>query len=157
MSSSDSADHTKTEFRGDLHPLRTPCSECGADMGRVTTSNGQDCVYCLCGKYQYNAPKMETGRKPRTVAGVHAGITATQRARIITRATGRCEMCGSRENLHVGHILSVDTGLKLGMTELQLNDDENLSAMCEACNLGVGKEPVSARLLMAIVLARLGT
>ena len=144
-----------TEFRGDLYPLRDPCVECGGDTGRITTKNGQDCVCCLCGRHQYNAPKTETGRKVRTVAGVHAGIKPKQRARILGRATGRCEMCGSRTNLHVGHILSVDSGLKLGMTESQLNDDENLAAMCETCNLGVGKEPVSARLLMAIVLERL--
>jgi len=105
--------------------------------------------------YQYNAPKIETGREVRSVESVHKAIKPKLRAAILMRAIGRCELCGSKTNLHVGHLLSVDAGLKLGMSEAELNDSENLSAMCEACNLGIGKEPVPARVLMAQVLSRI--
>ena len=144
-----------TEYRGERHTLRQACIYCGSIQGRIATKNGQDMVSCVCGRWQYNAPKTETGRRPRTATAIHDMIKPSQRARILMRATGRCELCGSRENLHVGHLLSAEAVLLLGMTEAQLNDDENLCAMCEACNLGVGKEPVPARWLMALVLTRI--
>ncbi len=137
------------------YKLRKPCTACGGETGEIRTKNGQDCVWCWCGKYQYNAPRVETGRKPRTVLSVHEGITAKTRARIITRATGRCEMCGDRGNLHVGHIISVKAGLAGGLTEVELNDDENLSCLCEACNLGMGREPIPLRFALAMLMARL--
>jgi hypothetical protein len=137
------------------HPLRTPCSVCGSELGYVITKNGQDCVYCQsCKKHQYNAPKTETGRKPRTVSTVHQGIRPKKRARILFRASGRCELCGSRNILHVGHILSVKSGLRLGLTESVLNDDENLCAMCEECNLGIGDATVPLRLAVGILRSR---
>ena len=145
-----------TDYRGDRHKLRKPCTGCGGTAGRITTRNSQDCVYCVCGRYQYNAPKVETGRKVRTVSTVHDAIKPKLRAKILMRANGRCEMCGRRENLHVGHLLSVEAGLRFDLTEDQLNHPENLAAMCDACNLGIGKEPVPARFLIALVLARIG-
>ena len=143
------------EYCGEIYTMRKPCISCGSGVGRIETRNGQDCVYCVCGRHQYNAPKIETGRKPRTVTAVHDLISASQRARIITRATGRCELCGARENLHVGHLLSVDAGINAGMTEAQINDDENLAAMCDACNLGIGKHTVPLRLAVSMLLARM--
>jgi 5-methylcytosine-specific restriction endonuclease McrA len=136
------------------HKLRKQC-RCGGFTGRIETKNGQDCVYCLdCGRHQYNAPRVETGRTQRTVTTVHNGIKPKQRARIITRATGRCEMCGARNDIHVGHIISVDTGLKMGLTEVDLNDDENLAALCAECNLGIGKEPMPLRLAVGMLMSR---
>lgn len=143
------------EYCGEAYTMRKPCINCGSAVGRIETKNGQDCVYCACGKHQYNAPKIETGRKPRTVTAVHDLISASQRARIITRATGRCEICGARGDLQVGHLISVKDGLKLGMTEAQINDDENLAAMCPACNLGIGESTVPLRLAVSMVLARM--
>jgi len=142
------------EYHGDRWPLRNPCVECGATVGRIATKGGQDRVFCICGKHQYNAPKTETGREPRTVTTVHNGISPRQRARVLMRATGRCEICGARKDLHVGHLLSVEAGLRIGMTEAVLNADENLAAMCDECNLGIGKEPVPLRLAVAIVMNR---
>ena len=143
------------EYRGELHDLRKPCVKCGGAQGRITTAGGQDCVYCLCGEFQYNAPKTETGRKQRSVSTVHEALRSKDRARILMRANGRCEMCGCRRDLTAGHLLSVVRGLELGMTDAQINSDENLAAMCPECNLGVGREPVPARFVMALVLARI--
>jgi ribonuclease HI len=42
--------------------MRAPCRWCGGETGTITQKSGQDCVYCVCGRYQYNAPKSETGR-----------------------------------------------------------------------------------------------
>ena len=86
---------------------------------------------------------------------MHKAIKPKKRARILIRASGRCELCGSRTNLHVGHILSVNSGLALGLTESDLNDDENLCAMCEECNLGIGDETVPLRLAVGILRARM--
>lgn len=94
----------------------------------------------------------------RSVATVHAGITARKRARVLLRATGRCELCGAQPpdvaSLHVGHLISVRDGLDRGLTEVELNDEENLCAMCEECNLGLGREVVPLRLAVAMAMAR---
>lgn len=138
--------------------MRVPCKRCGSTEGYITTRNGQDCVFCSvpwCNRFQYNAPKVETGRASRTVTTIHNGIKPKERIRILERATGRCEICGAKGNLHVGHLLSVENGLKSGMTEYDLNSDENLAAMCEECNLGIGKSTVSLRLSVSILRARL--
>lgn len=138
------------------HPLRNACKKCGLLEGYIVTKSGQDCVYCAaCNSHQYNAPKVETGRAVRTVTTVHNGIKANQRARILLRATGHCELCGNNlATLHVGHMLSVAEGLEMGLTEAELNDDDNLAAMCDECNLGLGKETVPLRLMFAIIKAR---
>ena len=143
------------EYCGETYTMQNACERCGSMDGTITTTNGQDVVRCLCGKYQYCASKDETGRKPRTVKSVHDMISPKQRARIITRATGRCEICGARGDLQVGHLISVKDGLKLGMTGAQINDDENLAAMCPACNLGIGESTVPLRLAVSMVLARM--
>jgi len=41
------------------------------------------------------------------------------------------------------------------MTDQEINSDENLAAFCEECNLGMGKTPISLRLAVAIVRARI--
>jgi 5-methylcytosine-specific restriction endonuclease McrA len=136
--------------------MRKACSACSEQEGRLETRNGQDCVFCVgCGAFQYNAPKTETGRVPRTVTTVHNGITARQRARILVRSLGRCDLCGAKGDLHVGHLLSVKEGLRLGLTEVELNNDENLAAFCPECNLGLGQEVVPLRLMVSILMARL--
>lgn len=136
--------------------MRDPCARCGCASGRIQTKSGQDCVFCTgCNAFAYNAPRVETGRAVRSVSTVHSGIKPKQRARLILRANGRCELCGARGDLHVGHVLSVAVGLEHGLTERDLNDDENLVAACPECNLGLGAEPMPTRLLVAILRARL--
>lgn len=139
------------------HPLRKPCAECGHDRGVIRAKGQQDCVFCAkCDRYQYNAPRTETGKRTRSVTTVHNGIRPKQRARILERAHCRCEICHQARTLHVGHILDVDNGLKLGiqLTERQLNSDENLIAHCEECNLGQGARPLPLWLAIGLLLAR---
>lgn len=139
------------------YTMRAPCRfGCGTDAGRMETRNGQDCVFCSkCNRLQYNAPKTETGRAPRTVTTVHNGIKPGQRARILDRDSGHCALCGASGNLHVGHLLSVNDGVRMGMTEADLNHDENLAAMCDECNLGLSDTTVSIRLMVAILRKRM--
>lgn len=135
--------------------MRQPC-KCGVTGGVRVEKNGQDTVRCgACGTFQYNAPRTETGRKQRSVTTVHAGIKPKQRARILSRATARCEVCGSHGNLHVGHIVSVDSGFESGLTDAEINDDENLLCLCEECNLGWGNEPMPLRLAIVVLRARI--
>lgn len=135
--------------------MRDPCKRCRGTSGVIRTKSGQDCVFCTnCDAFAYNAPRVETGRVERSATTVHNGIKPKQRARLILRANGRCEMCGARGDLHVAHVLSVAVGLEHGLTERELNDDENLIAACPECNLGLGAEPMPTRLLVAILRAR---
>lgn len=136
--------------------MRKPCPECSGTTGRIVERNGQDTVRCTgCSRFQYNAPRVETGREQRSVTTVHEAIRPKQRARILSRASARCEVCGARGNLHVGHIVSVVVGLNFGLTEAELNDDENLMCLCEECNLGQGKEPMPLRLAIVVLRARI--
>ncbi len=147
-------------YAGEPKELRAPCKRCGSTTGNIQTKppvpGGQDCVYCDCGAFQYNAPKTETGRKQRSVQTTHEAIKPNQRARIILRANGRCELCGVGADvarLDVGHLLSVDDGHKQGYPDELINSDENLAAMCDQCNLGLGKQTLPLRLAFAIFMA----
>lgn len=141
-----------------MFEIRNPCVHCSSTEGVIRQAGGQDVVFCAdCGRYQYNAPKVETGKKTRSVSTTHALITPKIRARVLLRASGRCELCGEgppEKNLHVGHILDVDSGMKANLTEVILNSDENLAVMCEECNLGLGPEPFPLRLVLAILKRR---
>ena len=136
--------------------MREPCRYgCGTTDGWIETSNGQDCVYCdSCGRHQYNAPKAETGREARTLTTIHNGIKPKLRAKIISRANARCEVCGSEKDLSAGHLLSVKDGMDEGLTELEINSSENLACMCAECNSGIGEETVPLRLAVHILKAR---
>lgn len=136
--------------------MRTPCPSCGSSAGVIQERNGQDTVRCAeCNRFCYNAPRTETGREQRSVTTVHAGIKPKQRARIILRDGGRCILCGSTGNLHVGHLVSVDAGMRYGLTDQEINHDENLVAMCEVCNLGIGAEPIPLRVAIVVLRARI--
>jgi hypothetical protein len=138
--------------------MKGPCAACGARFGRIVEKGSQDCVFCACGVFQYNASRVETGKAVRSVSTVHKGITAKKRARILERANVRCELCGKRAEyaaLHVGHLISVDAGLKQGLSDSDINSDENLCAMCDECNQGIGKQPVPLKMAVAMVMARL--
>ncbi len=145
---------------GEPYKMREPCRGCGCENGRIVERGAQDTVRCLdCDRHCYNAPRVETGKKVRTVQTVHEAIKPKQRARIIELATGRCQLCGkgpeSGATMHVAHLVSVKQGLGNGLTELELNSDENLVCACDECNLGLGKETIPLRLAISIQLARL--
>lgn len=135
--------------------MRQPCKKCQHSDGSIATVNGQDTVRCSqCDTFQYNAPKTETGRKVRTISTTHEMISASLRARILERATGRCEICGSGKDLHVGHVLSVADGHAEGLTDQEINNPDNLAAMCAACNLGQGSISLPPRFLAALLHRR---
>jgi len=135
------------------HPLRVPCSLCGATDGRIESRNGQDCVFCSsCDRWQYNAPRTETGKATRSTTTIHNGVKPSQRARVLMRDGNACSICHvSDKPLHVGHLLAVETGLSMGLTDTEINSDENLAAMCEECNLGLSNRPLPLRLVVAIL------
>lgn len=133
--------------------MRNPCRYCGSQDGEIQPRGGQNCVFCSgCGRLAYNAPKSETGEATRRVDGLREGISAKKRARILIRAGGHCEICGSGILLHVGHLLSVDEGSALGVAPSIINSDINLAAFCEACNIGLGSDSVSATLFVALLM-----
>lgn len=136
--------------------MRSPCRfGCGTSEGYIRRAGDQDVVRCSgCHRAQYNASRVETGRAARTVTTVHNGIKPAQRARILMR-DGRCILCGSRENLQVGHLIPVAQGLAEGLTELQLNDDENLAAQCAECNAGIGETPAPLWVTVPLLKLRL--
>ena len=140
----------------DVITLRSRCVQCGNTKGYIEERNGQNCVFCAsCRHFAYNAPKTETGQKPQSIASVHKGISPSRRHRIIERATARCEFCGNATHLHISHILSVTDGLALGLTESELNADDNLALLCDYCNLGMGKNSFNPRLYVALLKRRL--
>lgn len=138
--------------------LREPCKSCGGSSGRCEMTNGQDVVRCqTCDKYQYCRPKTESGRTTRTVS--RDEIKPKQRARILERANGCCEICrvkiGGEIIYHVGHLLSVKDGELHGVPADVVNSDDNYAAMCEECNLGFGERSVNVRLYLAILKSRM--
>lgn len=137
--------------------LRQPCRLCQSTDGRTVTKGGQDVVYCAhCGCHAgYNAPKSETGRAPRSLR-TRPDIKPSQRSRILDRDGGRCCICHhANRDLDIAHLVSVDDGRTLGMTEAELYDDENLVAMCAPCNSGYGSMSVSPRVLLMLIRARI--
>lgn len=140
--------------------MRTACKMplCGSELGLIQEKNGQDCVYCCkCGTWQYNAPKVETGRATRTTQTVHAAIKPRVRSEVLVRSNGRCELCGKSSSecvVHVGHILSVNVGIAEGLCDEEINDPENLMAMCDECNLGIGDHPLPLKLMVKVLVSR---
>lgn len=137
--------------------MRRPCAKCGSEFGEIRPAGHQDCVFCECGAFQYNAPRTETGREVRTVKTVHEAISGKMRARIVERANLHCELCGAHGPdivLHVGHIISVENGVRGGLTDQEINSEENLCASCAECNLGQSKATIPLHLAIAIVMAR---
>lgn len=141
------------------YTLRESCKWCNFTLGRMQTRNGQDCVYCgQCDRFLYNAPKTETGREVRSVTTNRIGIPPSQRSELMERANRRCEVCGKSSDqsvMHVGHVVSLKHADKTNLTPEELNSNENLMILCDECNLGWGENPLPARMLIAVVTARL--
>ncbi len=134
------------------HDLRQPCTRCAYTLGIRTVRSNQNTVSCArCNTFLYNAPKTETGQRARTVTTMRVNIKPGQQARILDRDHGRCLLCGTPENLTIGHLLSVADGALVGAVESELSDDANLAAMCEGCNAGLGRRSVSARTYVVLL------
>lgn len=141
------------------HPKFPCCPHCGSKDGRLKTVGGQDTVRCAaCDRLLYNAPKTETGREVRTAKTTHDALRDGKRRRVLERGNFACELCGRRPTpehpLHVGHLLSVRDGMAEGLTEHELNDEENLAAMCDECNLEISAESLPLRLVFSLLLVR---
>src|SRR5258708_6457345 len=139
--------------------MRAPCPRCGECLGRIETRNGQDCVFCQkCGKFCYNAPRAETGREVRSLS-TRADVPPGKRSRVLLRDNFRCFSCGRGPQddvvIEVGHLLSVEAGRLEGLTDTEINSEENLAAQCQECNSGLSSAPVPLRLLIAVLRARL--
>ena len=120
------------------------CPRCQGTDAVLTRSGDQLPVRCNnCNAVFYNAPKVEVGFAARTVRTLRDDISPSQQARILDRDHGRCALCGSSENLVIGHLLSVAEGERVGATREELYDDANLAAMCEGCNAGLSSRSVS--------------
>lgn len=119
-------------------PLRSSCP-CGGTSGHIITRGGQDCVYCdNCARYQYNAPRVETGRAKRTLQ-TRPGITPAQRARVLTAHDHACIGCGGRPptvELTLEHIISREMADHYGMLDPLIDSEWNLAPMCHECNSG---------------------
>ena len=146
-------------MRQQLQPVtpyesREACPECDVTAAALLPSNGQNVVRCArCGRHLYNAPKIETGQRPRTVETLRHPIKPSQQARILDRDHRTCVLCGrSAVQLTIGHLLSVEDGTAVGASERELYDDANLAAMCESCNLGLGRHSISPRTYAVIML-----
>lgn len=140
---------------GEPFNLREPCRYCSNATGHIEIRGGQNCAFCdQCGRFAYNAPKVETGETRRSVSTVHAGIRNSQRAIVIERARGLCELCATdvSPSWHISHMLSVDDGIEDGFTEAQLNLASNLLRLCEECNLGQGKKSYDPKLYRALCI-----
>jgi hypothetical protein len=51
-------------------------------------------------------------------------------------------------------VVSIDAGVKAGVSLEVLNSDENLIAECEECNLGHGRAPLPMAVFIAILMTR---
>lgn len=136
------------------HVARQPCVTCDITDAVIVPNGGQNVVRCAkCGGALYNAPKTETGEAPRNVTTVRRAIKPSQQARIFDRDHRTCVLCGRADQpLTVGHLLSIEEGLGVGASEAELCDDANLAAMCEACNLGLGRHSISPRTYAVVML-----
>ncbi len=65
------------------------------------------------------------------------GFTARQRRWIIDRDSGECVRCGSRESLHVHHVVPQRWARTvLNWSEKQINAPHNGITLCAACHVG---------------------
>jgi 5-methylcytosine-specific restriction endonuclease McrA len=135
--------------------MRADCRYCGWPTGVVKDVNGQDTVRCAsCGRFQYNAPRTETGRAVRSI-NERPDVSPGRRARILARDGFACVGCHRTDRpLHIGHLLSVKQGRDIGAADELLYSDENLAAMCEECNLGFGETSIGPQLLFHVLRVR---
>jgi 5-methylcytosine-specific restriction endonuclease McrA len=136
--------------------METECKHCGGPCEIRPNGPHLERVCQACGKHNGFAKKKPEDKRSATLRG---NIKPNQRSRIIQRAKTRCECCGRPASatgvgLHVGHVVSIDAGVKAGVSLEVLNSDENLIAECEECNLGHGRAPLPMAVFIAILMTR---
>jgi 5-methylcytosine-specific restriction endonuclease McrA len=145
-------DRAFEELGWTTYTSQRPCPKCGSYDAQLSERKGQNVVRCRrCKAHIYNAPKTETGQRPRNVATIRRGIKPNQQVRILER-DGACVLCGSREGLTLGHALSLKDAEAQGEVGPYLDGDENLFAMCEGCNSGLGGRSILPKTYHLIVL-----
>lgn len=135
--------------------MREPCPGCGCLYGNITPKNGQDVVRCAdCVGFCYNQPRHESGREPRSLR-TRPTIRPRQRAKVLLRDNNTCVLCHRHGvPLDVGHLVSVHDGRLLGLSDNEIDDDENLAAMCASCNSGLSSDTLPLRIVVAVLRAR---
>lgn len=142
------------DARSSVIEMREPCT-CGVLEGYVVATGGQDVVRCAaCDAYRYCRPRSESGKPQRSVRS-RPNIKPSVRYRVLEQFGHACASCGASGGvLHVGHLIPVDAwqrwGEEVGMAEEELWADENLCALCEECNLGMGNTLTSVRLMLRV-------
>lgn len=130
--------------------LRTPCTHCNGTNGYITEKGVQDVMYCqTCDRYQYCAPRIETGKRVRTVQ-TREGLRPSDRGRVLARTNHTCIACGRKPpdiELHIGHLISRSDADKHGFLDEIIDHHMNLAAVCAECNLGAGNTTVSVTLM----------
>jgi hypothetical protein len=120
----------------DAYVMREPCRLCGSWLGKLKTKGGQDCIYCECGRHNYNAPKVETGRAVRRLSE-RPDIKPSRKWRILDTHGHRCVACGEHEkHLQIAHLISREDADRHGFLDEIIDSDLNLVPMCAECNSG---------------------
>lgn len=126
--------------------LRSPC-QCDGTIGVVRQVGNQDTVRCVdCDRFQYNAPRSETGRKQRSLS-TREGITPSQRAAVLKAFGHACVYCGKRPpevRLELDHMIPRDVAERHGMLDALIDSTHNLAPACPECNSGRRNIPFSA-------------
>lgn len=137
--------------------MSRPCPKCGHEVGNIRPTGMQACCYCAeCETFVYNVPRAEQGIGRQTVTSERWPIRPSVRARVLDAARGRCELCGKNEaTLHIAHLFPYDLGVKEGFTPTELNDEVNLVALCDECNLGFGEADMHPILYLQLCRRRL--
>lgn len=142
----------------DSFDMSKTCKHCGSSRGTPNMDGVHERVNCAkCGRYVYFRGKVESGRKKRSVSTVHDGLRTSTKAKVKLRSNGMCELCGksfSESPCHVSHVISVNAGLAHGLTETELNDAENLVALCEECNIGLSDTTLPVRFVARVLRCR---
>lgn len=125
------------DVNGRRHPLRRDCRKCGHRYGIITTKSGQDVVNCeVCGTYDHCAPKVDTGREPRTLRS-RPDISPSRRWRILDIHGHACVACHrTGVELQLAHLISRDDADRHGFLDEIIDSDLNLAPMCAECNSG---------------------
>lgn len=112
---------------------------CGCETGYIVEKGAQDVARCAqCDRYQYCAPRFETGKATRTLAS-RPGLTPSQRARVLDAHDHACIGCGRRPpavTLDLDHLISREDAERHGFLDDLIDSEWNLAPMCAECNSG---------------------